>query len=244
MGSWWQSDMRKARKLEKRRTRSLLFIESQRLAVDEIVQRPRESQDPLNTQDLALLDKMRERLAEIEEAAQKTTIIEKLSELMDDAERQSQFRAYLCPVTDTMHEGKLAFDLIEEWGVPKPAVKKLRDLLGSKLEGTPGVARAALRTLFEEQDSWSDFTDDYEDTMRSYTFWLFGATLVLPSSAFVAFHFASRFPLLLPFGLLFSGVAGSCISVMSKMPALDVGLSNELTAYLRRILSRIGTWQV
>jgi hypothetical protein len=45
---------------------------------------------------------------------------------------------------------------------------------------------------------------------------------------------------LLLFGLLCAGAAGSCVSVMAKMPALDVSLSGELDAYGRRILSRIG----
>lgn len=41
-------------------------------------------------------------------------------------------------------------------------------------------------------------------------------------------------------GLLCAGAAGSFVSVMAKMPALDVTLSGELEAYGRRILSRIG----
>jgi len=137
----------------------------------------------------------------------------------------------------------MVFDLVEEWGVPKTSIKKLRDLLGKKLEKAdtnPEAARSALRALFEEQDSWAEYTDDYEDTMGVNTRWLFGATIILVPMAVLAFHFAFWFSPLLLFGLLFAGAAGSCVSVMAKMPALDVSLSAELDSYRRRIFTRIG----
>jgi len=40
--------------------------------------------------------------------------------------------------------------------------------------------------------------------------------------------------------ILSAGAAGSCVSVMAKMPLLDVSLSGELDSYERRILSRVG----
>jgi hypothetical protein len=163
--------------------------------------------------------------------------------LTADAEIQGQFRAYLCPVAEIHAEGELVIDLIDGWGIPKTAVKKLRDLLVKKLEKAdtnPAAARSALRSLFEESDSWADYTDDYEDTMEGYTRWLFGATIALSLMAILAFHFTFWFSPFLLFGLLFAGAAGSCVSVMAKMPALDVSLSGELDAYGRRILARVG----
>jgi hypothetical protein len=38
---------------------------------------------------------------------------------------------------------------------------------------------------------------------------------------------------------LFAGAAGGCVSVLAKMPLLDVALSAEFGAYRRRILSRV-----
>lgn len=132
-------------------------------------------------------------------------------------------------------------DVIEGWGIPKTAIKRLRDLLIKKLDkADPATARSALRSLFEERDSWADYSDDYEDTMEGYTRWLFGATIALSVSAILAFHFIVWFSPLLHLGLLCAGAAGSCVSVMAKMPALDVSLSGELDAYGRRILSRLG----
>jgi len=77
--------------------------------------------------------------------------------------------------------------------------------------------------------------------MRFYARWLFGAIIVLTITAVFALHYAAWFSPLLLFGLLLAGAAGSCVSVMSKMPALDVSLAGELDAYGRRIASRVGT---
>ena len=76
--------------------------------------------------------------------------------------------------------------------------------------------------------------------MRGYTRWLFGAVMILPLLAIFVFHFAFLFSPLMFFGLLCAGAAGSCVSVMAKLPALDVSLSSELEAYGRRIMTRIG----
>jgi hypothetical protein len=61
-----------------------------------------------------------------------------------------------------------------------------------KLTPTPNpeAARSALRALFEESDSWADYTEDYENMMRVYTWCLFVATTILPLLAVFAFHAA------------------------------------------------------
>jgi hypothetical protein len=235
---WWLPGWRKKWKLEKRRVEAISEITGERLGVEAMDQRPRTANDIIDT---VLLEKVLKRITEIEASAKEAVYIDDLDDLTDDAEQQGQFRAYFCPVTEIKNEGGMAFDLIEEWGVPKTAIKKLRDLLSKKLADTDAEsARSALRALFEEKDSWADYTNDYEDTMRGYTRWLFGAAIILPLLAVFAFHFACWFSPLLFFGLLCAGAAGSCVSVMAKLPALDVSLSGELDAYGRRILTRIG----
>jgi hypothetical protein len=128
---------------------------------------------------------------------------------------------------------------MEEWNVPETVTMKLRALLGPdlrKAETDPGAARGALRDVFEERDSWETYTDEYEKTMKQSTIWLSVATVGLLVGAIALFHF----PMTFLGGLLFAGAAGSCVSVMAKMPALAVALSGELESFLRRILSRIG----
>jgi len=237
---WWLPGWRKAWKLEKRRIKTLSDITAERSYIERMAQRPRNAADIL---DGALFEMLLKRLTELEATAKRATIIDELEDLSDEAEMQGRFSAYLCPVTEIQDEGELVIDLIEGWGIPKAAIKRLRDLLAKKLEKAdtnPDAARSALRALFDERDSWSDYADEYEDTMQTYTRWLFGATVILPPLAALAFHFAFRFTPLLFFGLLGAGAAGSCVSVMAKMPALDVSLSGELDAYGRRVLSRIG----
>jgi hypothetical protein len=92
-----------------------------------------------------------------------------------------------------------------------------------------------LYALFGERVAWDDYIDEYEERMRFYTGWLFGATIVLSLLAILGLHFTIWFSPLMLFGLLCAGAAGSCVSVMAKMPALDVSLSGELDAYGRRI---------
>jgi hypothetical protein len=233
---WWLPGWRKKWKLEKRRVEALSFIEGERLAVELMVQRPRGANDTLNN---AILDATRTRLAEIKEKAEKAVRTDDLNDLMDDAEKQGQFRGYLCPREEIFAEGCLAIALMEEWSVPKAVVTSLRNLVDKPLKGekeNPEAARSALRTIFEESDSWRDYTSDYEDEMTRFTKWLFWLTAGLLLLAIFSFHF----PLTLSLGLLLAGTAGSCVSVMAKMPVLEVSLSGELDSYKRRILSRIG----
>jgi hypothetical protein len=227
-------------KLEKRRVEALSEIIGSRLRVEMMAQRPRRADDALNS---ALLESVLKKLREIEENAKQATNADDLDDFTDDAELQEQFSSYLCPASEIQDEGNLTIDLIEVWGVPKAEIKKLRESFGKKLENAetdPGMARGALYHLFQERDAWDDYKDDYEDVMQGYTWKLFVATIALPFGAVLAFHFASRFSPLIVFGLLFAGGAGSCASVMAKMPALDVSLHGELDAYRRRVFSRIG----
>jgi hypothetical protein len=224
------------KKLEKRRKATLSGIRAERLAFETMVQRAQIAGD---APDEMFLKTVRDRLTEIEQRADREEDIDELDNLVEDAERQGQLRAYICPRTEICDQGTLAIDLIQEWNVPKTVISKLRDSLGQKLQRADTdleSARSALRALFEESDSWRSYTGDYEDSMKSYTLRLFVATIVLPVLAILAF----QWPLTFLGGLLCAGAAGSCVSVMAKMPLLDVSLSGELDAYGRRILSRIG----
>ena len=150
---WWRwlPGWRKNWKLEKRRIEALSDIIGERLDVEAMAQRPRSADDII---DAVLLEKVLKRIAEIEESAKRAIHIGDLDDLTDDAEQQGQFRGYLCPAAEIQDEGEMGFNLIEEWGVPKTAIKKLRDLLGKKLaDPNPEAARSALRALFEEKDS-------------------------------------------------------------------------------------------
>ncbi len=224
--------------LEERRTEVLSRIVERRFDVDRMVQRPRSADDTL---DNALLEKMWQQLTELERAKQAANT-DVLDDLADEADLQETFSAYLCPREEIRIEGHLVFELMEWWGVPKSETNRLRGLLVEQLEGAdgnPDVARRALHFLFKERDDWDVYREDYENVMRRYALRLFLAIMILPLMAVAAFHFAFRFTPLLIFGLLFAGVAGSCVSVVSKLPTLEVSPSEKLYSYVRQIWSRI-----
>jgi len=230
-------EQRKRKKLEKHKSDTLSAIRGERLAFEEMLQRPRGTGDA--APDEEFLKSVRERLAEIEGKTQKETNIDELDSLSDDAEQQGQLRAYICPREEIEIEGSLAIDVMEEWNIPRTVLANLHKLLNQSLQRSdknPEVARCALRAIFQEKDSWDEYTSSYEDDMRDYTRWLFVVTILLLLLALVALHFSPTFL----GGLLLAGAAGSCVSVMAKMPFLVVSLSGERESYVRRILSRIG----
>lgn len=232
MISWF-----KRKRLKKRRTRTLSGILAEQISFENMVQRAERAND---TPDEKFLSTVREKLAEIRQKAENENNLDELDSLVDDAEAQSQLRAYVCPTADIQIEGRLAIDRIAEWNVPTSVIAELRDSLGKSLANVNKdleSARASLRAIFAEYDSWSRYTDDYEDTMKKYTLWLGCFTLILPIIAATIYMWQ---PHLAIFGLICAGAAGSCVSVMAKMPLLHVSLSGELIAFLRRIVSRIG----
>jgi hypothetical protein len=228
----------KRRKVRKRRSEVLSTIGIERSVFEAMKLRAERAGD---TTDRAFVTEIFNQFDEIADRAVKATTVDELDDLVAAAERKGQFRAYLCPAIEVVDEGNMTINLMEEWNVPRVVTDTLRRSLGEKLKDKDiKTARGALRALFDERDSWAAYTDEYEDAMQSYAWKLLGAILILSTAAVVLYHWARWFPL----GLLLAGAAGSCASVISKLPVLDVSLSGELDAYSRRILSRIGTGTV
>jgi hypothetical protein len=246
---WWLPGWHKKWKLEKQRlkleesrTAVLSQIAGRLFDIDQMAQRPRSADnDPINE---TLLETLRQGLAKIAEAA-KQADVDRLDDLADDANRQTTFSAYLCPREEVRIEGNLTIELMKWWGVPKSQIERLRELLVDQLEGKNlEDARSALHALFKERDDWEEYRDDYEDAMRRSARWLFGAAVILPLAAVGSFYMAFRFgslvfASLIVVGFLFAGAAGSCVSVLSKLPALEVCRSEKLDSYDRLIWSRI-----
>ena len=227
------------RKLEKKHEDALSSITGDRVNIELMAQRARPADDPL---DRDLLQTVLNNITAIETAARNANSVTELDDLMADGESQGIASAYFCPVGELRDEGNRAIDNMELWGIPGPSIRKLRENFAKSVElspVSPYVARAALHAIFIEVDEWTDYIDEYEETMRRYTRWLFGSTAALLLVAGLCFYFAHLFPYAMWFGLIAAGAAGSSVSVMAKMPSLDVSLSGELSAYGRRIRSRI-----
>ncbi len=221
----------KRRKDEDRRQRKLSEIRGTKSTLEAMVKR---AEINGSVPDEYVRDIQR-RLEAVEGKATRAGLDE-LDDLVDEADSLGQLRAYFCPDTEIPAEARLLINVVEEWGAPRPAIAKLRDLLDRKFDDPdPKVRRGALRALYEEYDDWAEYTDDYNETMNRYTqylLWAIGGLLLL------AILFLN-FPRTVLLGLLLAGGVGGCVSVVSKLPAL--GLSGEFDAYGRHVLGRIGT---
>jgi hypothetical protein len=229
----------KRRKLEKERQGTLSIIRNERHLLDAMVQRARALGNPSDPEQL--IAEPLSRLDTLTQQATNCTDIDKLEDMDDEAVEWGTFKAYICPSTEVETEGNLSLNLMEEWGVPKNRVEWMKTTLDSKLNAPDTkAARSALKMILMEENSWLDYTNEYESTMKRYTWQLSLATMLLIVCAVVGLRYRLHAPPLIFIGiLLFSGAAGSCVSVMMKLPMLDVALSSELDAYGRRVLSRV-----
>jgi len=230
-------ERRKQRSLEKRRGFALLAIGQQRSEVEATAELPREPGDPL---DSAFVAGVLKRLQDCEAKAVQSTSIDELDDLIGEAEQQGQLRAYIYPAREIYLQATLDIDLMKEWNVPQAVIDRLRLVLIPKLEHPHddlASARSALRSLFEERDSWENYTNDYDDTMSRYARDLLVVTIIVLSLAVAALYWHPA----LVAGILLAGAAGSCISVMTKLPVLEVRPSGELDAYIRVVLIRTAT---
>jgi len=237
------SQTRRRKKLEERRQEVLDVIRYERWQFDLMQQRAGANGE---TVDSGITTRAAEQFSQLEQQAVAAKTIDEFDDLMEKAEGQGTLRAYLCPTKEIVNEGTLAIDVMAEWGIPKTKIETLRSIVDRKLKDADTTsARGALRAIFDEKNSWSEYTDDYEDTMRGYTVWLVCVTvgLLIVTGVGICFRLKASSVILLAV-ILCAGAAGSCVSVMQKMPLFDVSLSSELEAYGRRIWSRVATGTV
>lgn len=222
------------RKLEARRSSVTESIASERSEFNNMVQRARLANENIDSE---FVKDVEERMNMIARRAEQETELEKLDMLEEEAQKQGRLRAYLCPIKEAHHEGTLMIDLMAEWYVPDAVIRRLRELLESSLRnGTDAkVVRGALRAIYHEYDTWEEYIEGYEEAMFRTTAKLVGATAVCLALGMGCLLFG---PWVLS-GIVFAGAAGSCVSVLAKMPALAVALSGEFGSYGRRALARI-----
>jgi hypothetical protein len=232
------------RKLREARNSALLLIRGERVEFQTMMQRAQAAGETPNTE---FANAVLARIAEIEARIPNETDSEEIDGLAEDAEKQGHLRAYVCPSVEVLDEGLLAISMMEEWSVPAAIISNLRSSLVPKLQMASAnlhEARGALRAVLQERDSWDHYTNEYEETMHEIVTRLFYACTILVLLAAVSLHFSLYFAPIFVVAFLFAGAAGSCVSVMAKMPVLEVTRSGELASYGRRIFSRIGVGMV
>jgi hypothetical protein len=235
--------MAKKEKLERERDDILYEIRDERSDFEAMVQRARIAGELASDALGNLVSEVQAGFERITQAAKTAQTIEELETAGDDADRQGQLRAYICPLNEVEDEGKHYVDLIAEWNVPSSVLDRLRTSQVPKLKDAaskPAKARNALRAIYQEHDSWDRYTTHYEGEMLKFS-WILGvAVLVLIASAIVCFLFPKSFLA----GLMLAGTAGACVSVLSRMPFIEVELSGNLESYTRRIISRVAVGAV
>jgi hypothetical protein len=227
--------MPKPTELEQERIETLYEIHDERSDFEAMVQRARIAGDPLSDDFVNGVLTEFDKITQVAQTAQTPTELESAS---NDADLQGQLRAYVCPLNEIEEEGKHCIDLIEEWNVPASVLRRLRGTVLPKLKAAaskPEDARSALRTIYQEHDSWDRYTVHYEDKMRKFSRMLGLAVFVLVGLAITCFLFPKSFLV----GLVFAGMAGGCVSVLSKMPFIEVELTGALESYERRVVSRV-----
>ena len=227
-----------ARTLAEHRLEAQSEISGERLYVERMAQRPRPETDTL---DVKLRDEVLKKIDQIYADAAKANDTDELDDLTDEAELEGLFAAYLRPLLEITIEGDLIFDQIEGWGIPKSSTdtaRRIWDEATKNGKDRQPEARGALYAIFAERDAWEDYLDDYDETTDKTMRRLFFAILVLFAVSVFSLHYAVLFPPLLILGISAAGAAGSCGSVMSTTPTLDV---SKLYAYMRGVFSRIGT---
>jgi hypothetical protein len=231
---WWLPGFHKKWKLEQRRREAISGITGEREFVEIMAQRPR----PADDLDEVLLEEVLRKLdGFLNKAKAQETTAGELDDLEDNAELQGLFAAYLCPAAEIKSEGELTLDQIEGWGIPQSSTAKVSELwrAASKNLTTPvewdsaNEGRTALYALFQERDAWDDFLDDHYKEQRRTKALLFGAVIFFLIFSVFAVYFAHSWMWmpLLTIGILAAGVAGSCASVVSKMPTLENILSRK-----------------
>jgi hypothetical protein len=177
-----------------------------------------------STYDPNLIPEVLKRFADIEQKLVLTTTKNEIETLVEQAEEAADLQAYLAAPAEIELIGKTALETVADWGVPTSSIEALRRAVIPKLACTNpndaaavAAARGSLHTILSEYTSWSSWLDDYHSEMQKIGYWLSAfIALSLIVAAFLLSHKA------VVWGLLSAGACGALVSVVSKLPALEV----------------------
>ena len=181
----------------------------------------------------SLITYVRGQFADVEGKIGPAETQEELDTLVSRAGALESLGAYMWPKQEIRLEGEADLNTMREWGVPDVVITRYQETLAAKLgDANVLTARGALYIIFQEYDAWSEYVDDYNLSMRRSAAWLTTAVMGLTLlAAFLLWRGG------VVWGLFTAGVAGACVSVLSKMPSL--GTWGEFAAYGRGVLRRV-----
>jgi hypothetical protein len=224
-------------RLDSKRRKALLEVRFQRSGFEDMVLRAQFNNVALPS----LINDVRQEFEKLETRVAKAESGEELEDLEEEAESLARKRAYVCPPKEIADEGMLFIYAMAEWGLPREIRERLRQTVEGKLKSDDvATAHDALRATLQEFDEWNDYFDDYHETMWRYTWRMFLAIILMLPVAILLVHYP---PLILA-ALFLAGMAGSCASVISKVPLPELRVLAEFEGYRSRILGRIGAGTV
>jgi hypothetical protein len=206
--------------------------------VELMARRPRKPDDQLNS---SLYQDVTTRLDQLLAAASQAESVDAIKDYEADGENLGLFAAYFCPANEVCNEGMLELDTLEGWGIPKTAPDRIRNQLSPQLKSPDAhIARGALYSVYAELDSWSDYNEEYNDTMNKYCWWLSLISGAALGFAVVSLCLAIWWWCLVICAVIFGGASGGCIGVLTKRPTLADSLSGQLDEYGRQVFARVG----
>jgi hypothetical protein len=207
---------RRERALIQRRGSTLSEIRDCRAEFDEAVVAANAVNSPYSA---SLVTDVLARFAALDQAVASAKTKSDLETLRDQGAALARLRAYVCPPGEVLIRGQTALNTIQGWGVSKDELEALRAQVIPQLEHTTNAeaARGALLVVLEEYDSWSDHIDDYNDDMRRVAYALATSIVALLAAAIWLVP-SGR----VTWGLLAAGACGALVSVMSRLPTLQI----------------------
>jgi hypothetical protein len=228
------------RKIERLRNETLLKIQAQRVDFQDMALR---CQAAGQTPDPNIVSGFQQGIASCEKAIRDERDVSQFDQWTRQAEICGQLRAYVCPSTEIETVAWLAIQVMKDWGVQQLSIDSLQQMIEREIKNTTSIAQArgALRAILKERDVMDRYTDEYEDDLRRISSNLARLIIVFLVGSLLAFVFSSRVHVLIAVVLFFAGAAGSCVSVLSRMPNSEVASSQASVSLRRRIMGRVST---
>ena len=227
-------------KLEARRDYALSRVQNQRMIFNNTVARCRAAGETPNPQ--VIVD-FNAAIDECEDKIRTEKRIDGIDRLIYHAQLQGILRAYVCPMSEVHTESILLISQMEDWGIPSEILDPLRSLIpkgGAGGADEQAIARGALRAIMREHNVSNTYVNEYETDIKAKCWWVGRFTAFFLLLSFTMFDLRALCPAFLKLSILCAGAAGSCGSVLSRMPSTEVKSSIVAVSLVRRIVSRVG----
>lgn len=219
-----------AKRIGRMKTEALPEIHQQKAVFEDAVST---AQGAGVTSNQTFVDSVLIRFTQIESELNEAKTSSQINGLKCRANELSRLKAYVCPPGEIVLSGKIALSTMEAWSVPQSALESLKNESNAPLSNADlNTARGALYTVLKEYDSWDTYIDDYNADMRRVTYLLAGLFLL----SLVGIIWSLNYDVML-LSLLFAGAGGALVSVVSKVPTLNV--YGDDAPYMRGIWKRV-----